>query len=117
MKTAQKIYKQDLKEHRKKFWGKKWGLGVGRKVSPLFAVERVKRLIPGGKEPAYQCRGQKRGRFGPWVGRIPQRKNWIENEPQKEGGEISPLCHPLPLKFCIGKGPMLPKGASPVAQQ
>ena len=76
MKTAQKIYKQDLKEHRKKFWGKKWGLGVGRKVSPLFAVERVKRLIPGGKEPAYQCRGQKRGRFGPWVGRIPQRKKW-----------------------------------------
>lgn len=41
----------------------------------------------------------------------------LENEPRKEGEEISPLCHPLPLKFCIGKGPMLPMGASPVAQK
>ena len=29
-----------------------------------------------GKEPACQCRGQKRGGFDPWVGKIPWRRKW-----------------------------------------
>ena len=35
--------------------------------------------FPGGagsKEPAWQCRRQKRCRFDPWVGKIPQRRKW-----------------------------------------
>jgi len=29
-----------------------------------------------GKEPACQCRGHKRHRFNPWVGKIPWRRAW-----------------------------------------
>ena len=29
-----------------------------------------------GKEPACQCRRQKRCRFDPWVGKIPWRRKW-----------------------------------------
>ena len=51
--------KEEVLEKKKK----KWGLGVGRNVSSLFSMERVKLLIPGGKEPACRCRRQKRCRF------------------------------------------------------
>ena len=29
-----------------------------------------------GKEPAYQCRRQKRRMFDPWIGRIPWSRAW-----------------------------------------
>ena len=32
-----------------------------------------------GKEPAYQCRRQKRHMFDPWIGRIPWSRKWQLN--------------------------------------
>ena len=29
-----------------------------------------------GKEPTYQCRRHKKGRFHPWVGKVPWRRKW-----------------------------------------
>ena len=50
-------------------------------VRECVAVFLLFNLIPNvgsasGKEPTCQCRRHKRGRFDPWVGKIPWRRKW-----------------------------------------
>ena len=48
----------------------------------------------GGEEPLCQCRGQKRLRFGPWVGKIPRMRAWQPTPvflPGKFHGQRSPV--------------------------
>ena len=52
---------------------------AGRNVYIFIGVQQQQLGFPdgaSGEESACQCRRHKRGRFSPWVGKIPWRKAW-----------------------------------------
>ena len=60
-------------------------MGFGVTVTTSFNFITLSKTLvsktgsPGGtngKESAYQCKGHKRPRFDPWVGKIPWRRKW-----------------------------------------
>ena len=73
---------------------------VGRFSSPAFIICRLFSDFPGGtngKESSCQCRRCQRGRFDPWVGKIPWSRKWqptpvFFNNSHSDQYEVVPHC-------------------------